>query len=282
VAEAGVTLTSVGVQDPEGRSTTRWAGPVAGDDHLRSLADHVPAEADPRSTGELEPDAGRLADGGFEAVRADVRRLEHDERDAGPAREGGQAPEPVGNLRRVRRAGGQVDDQHVDRSTGQQRAGHRQALLGIGRGQHDEPLRLDPPRHDLDRVQRGGEVQPGDDRAGRLCRRREPQGERRAAARQVAPQCHARPPRHAAGAEDGIELGEAGGEDAIEIDGGTWSEVVLRYLDRDGCERAHDFETVAGERGRRRAPARSKGRQCRAQVGGGSAHLPTSIEQMFE
>ena len=66
--EAGVALTAVGVQDLEGRSTTRWAGPVTGDDHLRSLADHVPAEPDPRSTGQLQPDAGRLADGRREAA----------------------------------------------------------------------------------------------------------------------------------------------------------------------------------------------------------------------
>jgi len=45
--EAGVALTAVGVQDLEGRSAARWAGPVTGDDHLRSLADHVPAEPDP-------------------------------------------------------------------------------------------------------------------------------------------------------------------------------------------------------------------------------------------
>src|SRR5688572_31817130 len=58
-AEAGVALAAVGVQDLEGRSAAGWPGPVTGDDHLRSLADHVPAEPDPRSTGQLQPDPGR-------------------------------------------------------------------------------------------------------------------------------------------------------------------------------------------------------------------------------
>jgi hypothetical protein len=223
-AEAGVTLPSVGIQDPEGRSPSRWPGPAAGDDHLRSLADDVPAEADPRSTGELEPDAGRFADGGGKPAGRYARRLEHDEGDPGPSRQRCQPPESIGEctvrdartLRRARTAG-QVDDQQVDRSTGQQRAGDRQALLGVGGRQDDQPLRLDPPGHDLDRVQRRCEIQPGDDRAGRLGLRRESQGERRPAARQVAAQRHAHAPRDTARTEDGIELGEPGREDAARI-----------------------------------------------------------------
>ena len=191
--EAGVALTAVGVQDLEGRPATRWAGPVTGDDHLRSLADHVPAEPDPRSTGQLQPDAGRLADGRREAAsgaRARTARttrhrsrwaLEHDEGDPGAACEGGQPTEPIGESRsrgslapgsvapiprRTRgsgQAGREVHHQQVHGATGQQRAGDRQALLGVGRGQDDQPLRLDPARHRLDGVERGREVQPGDD-----------------------------------------------------------------------------------------------------------------------
>src|SRR5215212_1979854 len=61
--EAGVPLSSVRVEDPDRRPTARRAGPVATDDHLRSLADDVPPEADPRAPGELEADAGGFADG---------------------------------------------------------------------------------------------------------------------------------------------------------------------------------------------------------------------------
>ena len=46
-AEAGVAFATVGVEDLERGSPARWAGPIAGDDHLRSLADDVPAEPDP-------------------------------------------------------------------------------------------------------------------------------------------------------------------------------------------------------------------------------------------
>jgi hypothetical protein len=63
VAEAGVALSAVGVEDPQRRPPPGWTGAIARDDHLRSLADDVSSEPDPRSTGELEADPGRLADG---------------------------------------------------------------------------------------------------------------------------------------------------------------------------------------------------------------------------
>jgi hypothetical protein len=95
-AEAGVALAAVGIEDPERGSPARWAGPIAGDDHLCSLPDDVPAEPDPRSAGQLQPDAGRLADGGSEtSARGRPRRLEHDERDSGPARERGHSGEAI-------------------------------------------------------------------------------------------------------------------------------------------------------------------------------------------
>src|SRR5438034_8903256 len=61
--EAGVPLSSIRVKDPDRRPPARRAGPVATDDHLRSLADDVPSEADPRAPGELQADAGGFADG---------------------------------------------------------------------------------------------------------------------------------------------------------------------------------------------------------------------------
>src|SRR6185503_8036369 len=263
-AEAGVALSAVRVEDPERRPTTRWTGPIPGDHHLRSLADHVPAEPDPRSAGQLQPDAGRLADGAGETLPAGgVRRLEHEEADPGAPGQRRQSTEAIpesrlrGAIRARPGATGEVDDQQVHRPTGQQRAGDRETLVGIGRGQDDEPLRLDPPGYDLDRVERGREIQPGDDRAAGLRRRGEPQRERGPAARWIAPQGHPHAPRHAAGAEDGIELGEPRREDAIRI------RLREALLERDRGERADD---VTGEAGRRRAPARSKRRQGRAEV----------------
>jgi len=188
-AEAGVALATIRVEDPEGRPAARWAGPVPGDQHLRSLADHVSAEPDPRSASQLQPDAGRLADRAGETPGpGGIRRFQDDEADPGAPGQGRQPAEPIGeaHLRRATRtfpgARRQVDDQQVHRSTRQQRAGDREALVGVGRRQDDEPLRPDAAGHDLDRVEGGREVQPGDDGAGGLRGRCEPQRERGPAA----------------------------------------------------------------------------------------------------
>jgi hypothetical protein len=212
VAEAGVTLSALGVEDPQRRPPPRWAGAIARDDHLRSLADDVTPEPDPRSTGELEPDAGRLADGPREpmlrkraarsgrparsARLAPRRRLEHHERDPGPPGERREPSESIaesrsrdvgGGIRRSLGAGGgfraspvtrQIDDEQVHRPPREQRAGDGQALLGIGGGQDDEPLRLDAAGHRLHGIQRRREIQPGHDRARGLGLRDEPQGQR--------------------------------------------------------------------------------------------------------
>ena len=94
--EAGVALTALRVEDPEGRPPARRAVAVAGDQHLRSLADDVASEPDPRSPGELEPDPGRLGDGGREAT-GEPGRLEDDEERLRPPGEGGQPAESIGD-----------------------------------------------------------------------------------------------------------------------------------------------------------------------------------------
>lgn len=299
-AKAGVARPSVGVQDPEGRPPAGWAGAIARDDHLRSLADHVPAEPDPRSTGQLQPDAGRLANCRGQAtlhVRIttahDARRLQHEEADPGTARERGEPSESIGESRsraglRPRagtpQPGRQIDDQQVHRPARQERAGDRKALLGIGGSQHDQPLRPDPAGDRLDRIQRSGQVQPGHDRAGRLRLRREPQRERRPPTRCIAAQRHAHAPRHAAGTEDGIELREAGREDPIGIGlpaRRTWRAAgigIARRLERHRRERTDDLTGIPG---RGRTPPRPEGRERRVQVRRRSRHT-LSIEQMFE
>ena len=295
VAEAGVARSTVRIQDPEGRAAAGWTGAIARDDHLRSLADHVPAEPDPRSTGQLQPDAGRLADGGRKAtahVRRTTghatRRLQHHERDPGAARERGEAPQSIGESRlraalsragrRLGQPAGQVDDEQVHRPAGQERAGDREALLWLRRGQDHQPLRLDPAGDGLDRVEGLGEVQPGDDGAGRLRLGREPQRERGPPARGIAAQRHAHPPRHAAGAEDAIEFREPCREDPIRVRLPAGLRFT-RCLHRHGCQRADD---LAGKAGCGRAPARSQSRKGGGQIGGRSNHRPISIEQMFE
>ena len=52
--EAGISATAFGVEDPQLGPAARRPEPVPADDHLGPLADHVPAEPDPRPTGKLE------------------------------------------------------------------------------------------------------------------------------------------------------------------------------------------------------------------------------------
>lgn len=220
MAEAGVALPAVGIEDPQRRPPPWWAGAVARDDHLRSLADDVAPEPDPRSPGELEPDPGRLADGRIEASGPPARRrLQDDERDPGPPCERRDPGKPIAESRPrgATLPGRQVDDEHVQRPAREQRARDRQALLRIRGRQHDEPLGLHAASHRLHRIERRREVQPGHDRACRLGLRDEPQGEGRPPARDVTADCEPHPARDAARPEDRIELGEAGRVDAIEV-----------------------------------------------------------------
>jgi hypothetical protein len=215
-AEAGVALTAIRVEDPERRPATRRAGPAARYQDLGLLADDVATEAEPRSTSQLEADPRRFADGRDDR-RDEARRLEDDEADPRPPGEGCEPAEAVGDASGALEARREVDDEEIDGPAGEQRAGHRETLLGIGRGQDDEPLEPDAPGDRLDRVEGLGEIEPGHDRAGRLGLRDEPQGERRPPAREVASQRQAEPARQAARSEDRIEVGEAGREDPRRI-----------------------------------------------------------------
>ena len=296
MAEAGIALAAVGVEDPEGRPPARRAGPVAGHHHLRSLADDIAAEADPRRPLELEPDARGLTDRAGDA-RGQARRLEDRDRDPRPSGEGRQAAEPIGDAAAlrdtalaVRGSAGldplrQVDDEQVDRPARQERAGDRDPLVDVGRGHDDEPLGLDAAGNGLDRVEGLGEVQPSHDRAAGLGCGRKPQRDGRPTARQVASERDPHATRQAARSEDGIEVEEAGGEDASRIWLGLGScDIELVVLQRHGRQSTNDGPDLAPlteSRGSGRAPLRSQGREGRRHVRGERRHGP-SIEQMFE
>lgn len=303
--EAGVALAAVRVEDPEGRPATRRAGPVASHDHLRSLADHVATESQPRSTFELEADPGRLAhrirDG-----RDEPRRLEHDEADPGSPRERRETAELVGDASGALEAGREIDDEEVHGPAREQRARDREPLLGIGRGQDHEPLRPDAARDGLDRIEGLREVQPGRDRPGSLGLRHEPQRERRPPARDLAAEREAEAPRQPARPEDRVQLGEARREDTRAIDRRlplrardrlpTDRGIVVRRLERHRRERPDHLadpsdladtsdlghpavpETPRGGI----PPLRPEGREGRRHVRGEDRHRPASIEQMFE
>jgi hypothetical protein len=124
LAEAGVAWPAVGVEDPELGPAAGRPVPVAADRHLDPLADDVPTEPDPRSASELEPETDRRA----EQVRRTVGSVRHGwledhEQAAGPPGQRRQPAEPLGDPARLPGPGGQIDEQQVDRSGTEQRAG---------------------------------------------------------------------------------------------------------------------------------------------------------------
>jgi hypothetical protein len=154
--ETRVPLAALGVEDPEGCPTPRRTVPVVGDACLRTLTDDVAAEADPRPASQLEPDAGRL---GHRLCKTagEPGRIEDQQQGLRATRERGESMKSLGDLRRLvglrQSTTGQVEDEQIDRPSGQQTAGDRQALVEAGRRDHHEPLEADTAGDRLDRVE---------------------------------------------------------------------------------------------------------------------------------
>jgi len=196
--------------------------------------------------------------------------------------------EPIGEGRRPngRRARGrcrQVDDEKVHRPTPEQRPGHREALVDRPRREHDEPVEGDPAGDRLDRVEAAREVDPGDDRAGRLRLRRQPQRERRTATRIRTAQGERGGARHAARTEDRVELREPGPDDPPDV-GRARRRVEIRQRHRR--ERADDLADGLGDRLSHplrscRTPPRPKSREGRRHVWREGRHGGSIIEHLF-
>jgi hypothetical protein len=216
--ETRVPLAALGVEDPEGRPSPRRTVAVVCDERLRALADDVATEPDPRPASQLEPDAGRLVDRGREAA-SEARRIEDQEQGLRASGQRGESMESIGDPARLvglrQSTTRQVEDEQVDRATGEERARDRQALIEAGRRDDDEPLEVDPTSDGLDRVEAARQVEPGHDRALRLGLRRDAEADGRPAAGSVATDRDAGRRRETAGAEDRIECGEAGADDAV-------------------------------------------------------------------
>jgi hypothetical protein len=216
--ETGVTLTALGVEDPEGRPTPRRAVPVVRDERLRALPDDVATQADPRPARQLEPDAGRFGDRLCKTA-GEPGSIEDQQQGLRAPGKRGESMEPVGDLRRLvglrQSTTGQVEDEQVDRAAGEQAPRDRQALVEAGRGDHDEPLEVDAAGDRLDRVEAARQVEPGHDAPSRLCLRGDAEAEGRPSAGAGAPDGDAGRPGEAAGPEDRIERGEAGADDAV-------------------------------------------------------------------
>jgi len=185
--EAGVPFAAVGIEDPDRRVPAGRAGTVAGDDDFRGLADHVPPKADPGPPGELQADPRPLPDRGGHG-RHQPGRLQDEEGDPRPPGQDREPAEAVREPGRPLRTRRQIDDQEIHGSAGQERTSDRQALLRVRRSEDHQPFRLDAAGHGLHRVERRHEVQPGDDGAGGLGLRGEPERERGPPAREVAPE----------------------------------------------------------------------------------------------
>jgi hypothetical protein len=113
-AETCITLPAVGVQDPELGLPIRRAITVAGDGHLRPLADDVSAEAEPVATLELESQGRRFGDCPGEG-RGQSRRLEDDQPGLRSPGKGGEPSQPIGEPARPAFSCRQIEDEQIDR-----------------------------------------------------------------------------------------------------------------------------------------------------------------------
>jgi hypothetical protein len=284
VAETAVPLATLGVEDPELRPSPRRPVPAAGHERLGPLADDVSPEPDPGSPRQFQAQPGRFGDGGRQPGRQ-PRRLEGDEERLRSPGESGQPTQPLGDLGRRRahgRSGRQVDHEHVDRSTGEEHPGDRQALVEGVRGQDDEPVETDAAGGGLDRIERPGKIEPGNDRAVRLGLGDEPEGEGRGTRGRCAAQRDAGATRESARPDDRIEGRKAGPDDPLDTGPrlargrGSGSVVDVRRLGRKRRrgQRSHDPRSC-------RTPSRLEGRQSSRHVRGEAGHRTAILEHLF-
>lgn len=238
-AEAGVTLTTVRVEDPERRSSPRWAVAVPGDQRLRTLADDVAPEADPRASSELQAEPGRFGDGAGQGA-AEAGRLQHDEQRLRSPGEGGEPTEPVGDGGRAVRGGetpaGQIQDEQVHRSPSQQRTTDGQALIERLRGDDHQPLEADTAGDGLDRIETARKIEPSHDGARYLGFRSEPEDEGGPTAGAVTADGDARRTRQATRSQDRVECREPGPDDPL-VGAGLVPRIDLGHLIRKRRDR---------------------------------------------
>jgi len=217
-AEAGVTLPTVRVEDPEHRPAPRRAVAVPGDQRFGALADDVAPEMDPRAPGQLQAEAGRFGDGTGQAA-GQTGRLQHDEQRLRSSGQRGETTEPVGDDRRPIRGGkattGQVEDEQVHRAPGEQCPADGQALFERVGGDDHQPFEANTPGDGLDRVEAPGQIQPGHDGTRGLGFSGEPQDERGPAAGAVPADGDTRRARKPTVSQDGVEGGEPGPNDPL-------------------------------------------------------------------
>ncbi len=273
--EARIPFPTVGVEDPERRATPRRSMAVVRDDRFGALADDIAAQADPRPASQLQPDAGRFGDRGREAA-GESGRVEDQEQGLRSSGERGQSMESIGDLGRLVRPGqstpGQVEDEHVYRTAGQQAAGDRETLVQAGRGDDHQPLEPDTASDGLDRVEAARQVEPGHDRALRLGLRRDPQREGGPSAGSVAADRDTGRLGEATRPEDRVERGEAGVDDAIVVRPRLVAWLLVGEW-RDG-QGSHDPRSCG-------SPPGPEARDCGIHITTAGRHRTSRIERMF-
>ncbi len=216
--ETRVPLAALGVEDPERRPAPRRPVAVVGHERFGPLPDDVASEPDPRPASELESDAGRL---GHRRGEATTERgcIEDQQQGLGAPGERRESMQPVADACRLvgpsESPAGQVEDEEVDRATGQQAPRDRQTLVEGLRGDHDEPFEVDATGDRFDRIEAARQVEPRDDGALGLRLGDDPEAQRRAPARAVPPDRDAGRLRETARPEDRVERREAGPDDAV-------------------------------------------------------------------
>jgi hypothetical protein len=274
-SETRVPLAALGVEDPERRSTPRRAVAVVGHERLGPVADDVAPEPDPRPVRQLEPDTGRLGDRVRETT-AESGRVEDQQQGLGAPRERGQSMQPVADACRLVGPGqsttGQVEDEQIDRPTGQQAPGDAEALVEAGRRDDDEPVEVDAASDRFDRIEAARQVEPRDDRALGLRLGDDPETQRRAAARPFAADRDAGRLGQTARPEDRVEGHEPGPDDAVVR---SWV-VAWGLLDLSGRQRqGTDHPRSCG------TPPGPEARDSRVHITPTGRHETVILEQMF-
>lgn len=231
--QAGIPRAALRVQDLEIRPPSRWPVAVARDGGLAALPHHVPPEADPARSPQLQPQAARLFHGRGQRPAQGVR-LQHDDQRPRASRHGGEpaqsVPHPLPGDRGIPPVR-QVQHQQVHGPGGEERPGQRERLLDVRGRQDHEPFRADAARDGLHGIERPRQVQPRDDRPTGLRLRGQPQRHRGLARGGVPTQRDRGGTGQAARAEDRVQRGEPGGDDTpVQVRGGG----------RRGCDRVPD------------------------------------------
>ena len=275
--ETRVPLAALGVEDPERRPAPRR--PVAVVDHERfgPLPDDVASESDPRPPRQLEPDAGRLGHRCREAA-AEPGRIEDQQQRLGATRERRESMEPIADPRRLIGAyqspARQVEDEQVDRATGEQAPCDRQTFVEAGRRDDDEPFEIDAAGDRFDRVEAARQVEPGDDSALGLRLGDDPQAQRGPPARALSPDRDTGRLRETTRPEDRVERREARADDmVVEPRLVSWRLVGLCRSRRQG-QCTHDARSCG-------TPPGPKARDGGVHITPTGRHETPRIERMF-